>query len=261
VDLDVPGLLSLHPTRDLLVVARSMSAVNPPRRIALIRRSDMTLLDEIDVFFPRPHALVTTGGFAYVASLGVNQLASVSLDQGTVSLVDVAGPPHTLTQFALSPDRRWLAATGSTSNELLVFDLTDPATPSLARRVPQEPGPFEPGFTWDGRWVVVTNLEANTVSFVSTSTWTADHVVRHPAFRQPHGVGLGPDGRYVFVSNRYQAGGAHQHQGHQPTGNGNVVAICIPTRTVDAVMEIGHYAAGIGIPRPGNPPEPPARCR
>lgn len=132
VDLEVPGLIALHPTRDLMVVARSMSAVNPPRRIALIRRSDMKLLDEIDVFFPRPHAIVAAGDYAYVASLGVNQIASVQLDDGTVTLVDVDGPQHTLTQFAVSPDRRWLTATGSTSNQLLVYDLADPAKPQLA---------------------------------------------------------------------------------------------------------------------------------
>lgn len=261
VDLDVPGLIALHPTRDLLVVARSMSAVNPPRRVAIIRRSDMKLLDEIDVFFPRPHAIVAAGDYAYVASLGVNQLASVHLDDGTVKLVDVEGPPHTLTQFALSPDGRWLAATASTSAQLLVFDLTDPATPTLARTIAVEPGPFESAFTWDGRWVVVTNLDANAVTFISTGTWRAEQVVRHESFRQPHGVAMSPDGRFVYISNRYQAGGAHDHEGHQATGAGNVVAICLATRAVDAVLPAGHYAAGIGISHPAEPPSTPTRCR
>ena len=259
-ELEVPGLIALHPTRDLLVVARSMSAVNPPRRIALIRRSDMKLLDEIDIFFPRPHALVTAGNYAYVASLGVNQLASVNLDDGKVSLIDVDGPQHTLTQFALSPDRKWLTATGSTSNRLLVYSLADPAKPSLARTIDLEKGPFEAGFTWDGRWIVVTNLDANAVSFVSTLSWKAERVVRDSAFQQPHGVGLGPDGAYVYVSNRYQTGGAHDHEGHQPTGAGNVVAICIPTQSVAAVMPTGHYTAGIGIAAPGKAPKMPKRC-
>ena len=260
VDLEVPGLIALHPTRDLLIVARSMSAVNPPRRIALIRRSDMKLLDEIDIFFPRPHALVTQGDYAYVASLGVNQLASVNLDDGTVTLVDVDGPQHTLTQFALSPDHRWLTATGSTSNQLLLYDLSNPAKPVLARTIALEKGPFEAGFTWDGRWIVVTNLDANAVSFVSTSSWKPERVVRDSAFQQPHGVGLGPEGAFVYVSNRYQAGGAHDHQGQKPTGAGNVVAICIPTQSVTAVMPTGHYTAGIGIAAPAKAPKTPARC-
>jgi YVTN family beta-propeller protein len=261
VDLEVPGLIALHPTRDLLVVARSMSAVNPPRRIALIRRSDMKLLDEIDIFFPRPHAIVTAGNYAYVASLGVNQLASVNLDDGTVTLVDVEGPQHTLTQFALSPDGRWLTATGSTSNQLLLYSLDDPARPRLARTIETEKGPFEAGFTWDGKWIVVTNLDADAVSFVSTASWKPEHVVRDSAFRQPHGVGVGPDGAFVYVSNRYQSGGPHDHEGHKATGAGNVVAICIPTHSVAAVMPAGHYAAGIGIASPRKRPSSPATCR
>ena len=260
VDLEVPGLIALHPTRDLMVVARSMSAVNPPRRIALIRRSDMRLLDEIDIFFPRPHAIVAAGDYAYVASLGVNQLASVNLDDGTVTLVDVEGPQHTLTQFAVSPDRRWLSATGSTSNQLLLFDLAKPAKPRPARTIPLDRGPFESGFTWDGRWIVVTNLDANAVSFVSTTSWKAEHVVRDSSFQQPHGVALGPDGAYVYVSNRFQAGGAHDHEGHKATGAGNVVAICIPTHVVAAVMPTGHYSAGIGIAVPAERPGSPSKC-
>jgi DNA-binding beta-propeller fold protein YncE len=260
VELEVPGLIALHPTQDLMVVARSMSAVNPPRRIALIRRSDMKLLDEIDIFFPRPHAIVAAGDYAYVASLGVNQLASVRLDDGTVTLVDVEGPQHTLTQFSVSPDGRWLTATGSTSNRLLVYDLANPAKPRLARTIAMEKGPFEAGFTWDGRWIVVTNLDANAVSFVSTRSWKPEYVVRDSSFRQPHGVGLGPDGAYVYVSNRFQAGGAHDHEGHKATGAGNVVAICIPTHAVTAVMPTGHYSAGIGIAVPEGRPGTPARC-
>jgi YVTN family beta-propeller protein len=248
--LEVPGLMALHPSRDLLVVARSMSAVNPPRRLALVRRSDMAVLDEIDVFFPRPHAVATNGDYAYVASLGVNQLASVALDSGTVRLVDVEGPPHTLTQFAVSPDRRWLVVTASTSGRLLVFSLADPAVPALAREVTLEPGPFESAFTVDGRHLVVSNLDANAVTFLDTSSWTVEAVVSDSAFRQPHGVAIGPDALHVFVSNRFQAGGMHDHEGHQAMGAGNVVSICIPTHAVEAVMPVGHYAAGIAGPAP-----------
>ena len=253
--LEVPGLMALHPSKDLLVVARSMSAVNPPRRLALIRRSDMKVLDEVDVFFPRPHAIATNGDYAYVASLGVNQMASVALDSGTVQLVDVDGPQHTLTQFAISPDRRWLVATGSTSGRLLVFSLADPATPAFVREVALEAGPFESAYTADGRHLVVSNLDANAVTFLDTSTWTVEAVVKDSAFKQPHGVAFGPDGRQVYVSNRYQAGGMHDHEGHKATGGGNVVAICVPTHTVDAVMPVGNYAAGIS----GVPPTPDAR--
>ena len=46
-EMEVPGLIALHPSKDLMFVARSMSAVNPPPRMAVIRRSDMAVLDEV----------------------------------------------------------------------------------------------------------------------------------------------------------------------------------------------------------------------
>jgi len=262
-EMEVPGLLALHPTRDLLLVARSMSAVNPPHRVAIIRRSDMKVLDEVDIFFPRPHAIVVHPGgeYAYVASLGVNQLASIRLEDGLVTLVDVEGPLHTFTQFSLSPDGKSLVLTASQSNQLVVFDLGDPAKPVLARTIPMEKGPFESAFTWDGKGLVVSNLDANAVTFLDTRTWTPVAVVKDSAFAQPHGVVMSADGRYAFVSNRHQAGGAHDHEGQKATGAGIVAAICIPTRTVDALVNVGHYAAGMGLARPARLPVTPASCR
>lgn len=263
VDLEVPGLMALHPTRDLLVVARSMSAVNPPRRVALVRRSDMTLLEEYEVVFPRPHALVVDprGEYAFVGSLGENQLASIRLEDGETRLLPIDGPPLTLVQFAVSADARWLAAAAQTGNELLIFDIADPAAPRLAHRIPMHKGPFEPAFTYDGARLFVTNLDANTVSVVSTATWQVERVIEHPGFGQPHGVGLSPDGQWLFVSNRHQAGGAHDHEGHKALAKGTLAAICIATATVDTVLEVGNYAAGIGMPAPQTRPGPPQSCR
>ena len=263
VDTPVPGLLALHPSQDLLLFARSMSAVNPPMRIGLIRRSDMKLLDEYDSFFPRPHgiALHPSGAFAFVASLGVNQLASVRLEDGHLELVDVAGPAHTLTQLAVSPDGRWLTATGSTTGQLLVFDVSAPEKPVFARAIDVGGGPFEATFTYDGRLIFVTNLDANTVTILDAASGDRVGTLSGEGFSQPHGVGLSPDGRYVYVSNRHQAGGAHDHEGHKATGAGTLVAICIPTRAVEAIIPIGHYGAGIGVPAPPRPPATPAACK
>ena len=48
VPFETPGMLALHPRADLLYVGRSMTAVNPPRRIGVIRRSDMQLEEVTD---------------------------------------------------------------------------------------------------------------------------------------------------------------------------------------------------------------------
>ncbi len=262
-EMEVPGLLALHPTQDLLLVARSMSAVNPPHRVAIIRRSDMKVLDEVDIFFPRPHAIVVHPGgeYAYVASLGVNQLASIRLEDGLVNLVDVEGPLHTFTQFSVSPDGKWLVLTASQSNQLVVFDVGNPAKPVQAKSIPMEKGPFESAFTWDGKWLVVSNLDANAVTLLDAKTWQPVEVVKHAAFAQPHGVVISADGKYAFVSNRHQAGGAHDHEGQKATGGGVVAVICIPTHTVDTVLNVGHYAAGMGLAAPSKAPATPSACR
>ena len=263
VDLEVPGLMAIDPGSDLLLVARSMSAVNPPKRMAIIRRSDMKLMDEVDVFFPRPHALAIDprGHFAYVGSLGVNQIASVRLADNEVKLVDVDGPYHTLTQFSISPDGRWLLATGSTSNQLLVFDIAEEGNPKYSRSVAQVGGPFESAFTGDGRQVFVTNLDSNVVTVDDVATWKQAAVIRGPQFQQPHGIVLSPDGQDFWVSNRFQGGGMHDHEGHHPTGNGTAVSICIATRTVDGEVPVGHYAAGVSVARPAAAPPAPKPCR
>ena len=94
-EMEVPGLIALHPSKDLMFVARSMSAVNPPPRMAVIRRSDMTVLDEVDLLFPRPHGIVVhpKGRVVYVASLGTNQIASRRRRRGRGAPAGRAGEP------------------------------------------------------------------------------------------------------------------------------------------------------------------------
>jgi YVTN family beta-propeller protein len=260
-ELEVPGLMSLHPSQDLMFVGRSMSAVNPPPRMAIIRRSDMKLLDEVDLLFPRPHGIAAhpRGERVYVASLGTSQLASVGVADGDVQLVDVPGLAHGFVQLAVSPDGRWLALTAELTDELMIFDLSDPKTPKLSRSIRLPDGPFEPIFTGGGRWIFITCLRANRVAVVDTREWKIVDVLEHEAFAQPHGVALSPDGRYVFIGNRHQLGGVHQHQGGNPTGKGTVVAFCAATRTADRVLTVGNYAAGMGTPIPMGKAIPPPR--
>jgi len=261
-DLQVPGLMTLHPSQDLMFVGRSMSAVNPPPRIAVIRRSDMRLVDEIDLLFPRPHGVTThpAGERVFVASLGTNQLASVGVADGEVRLVDVPGSARGFVQTAISPDGRWLAVTAELTDELMIFDLVNPREPRLARTVPMPDGPFEPLFTGDGRWIYVTCLGANRVSVVDTRSWDVTEVLEHEAFAQPHGVAISPDGQRVFIGNRHQLGGTHDHHGGKSTGAGAVVAICAATHTPQAAVTVGNYAAGMGTPLPRTVP-PPRPCR
>ena len=113
-----------------------MAAVNPPQRIGVIQRSSMQI-EEVDVFFPRPHALAVDphGERFFTASLGQNTVAYAPLGVEEVDLYNIDGTTHTLVQFALSPDGDWMVAGGQLSGELLIFDLSNPQ-PTLVKSIP-----------------------------------------------------------------------------------------------------------------------------
>ncbi|MGH7699750.1 MAG: lactonase family protein [Gemmatimonadales bacterium] len=252
------GMLALDPTRDVLVVTRSMTAVNPRPRVGLIRRSDMSI-EEVEVLFPRPHAVAVgpAGAYAYVGSLAENRIASVALDAQTVGLTAVDGPPHAFVQFAVSPVAPILVATTELSGRLLAFDITDPAAPRLRASVEVGATPWDPVFTPDGRYVFFGNYRANTVTVVETAGWTVAKVIRGAGLAEPYGSAVSPDGRYVFIANRHvtaSAGGAHAtHSAHaagDPGRTATVVVIDTRSLEIARVFDVPGDATGLGIPAP-----------
>jgi len=262
VEMEVPGLVVAHPTRDLLIVGRSMSAVNPPSSVALIRRSDMTLLEEVEVVYPRPHALATRGDqWAYSASLAENRMAVIDVESGDVTLVDVPAPamhdsagmadhaghegmtPHTLVEFAIAPDGRTMVAGGQISGELMVFDLSEPSAPRIVHRIQLGGAPWHPAFTPDGRWVYVPLNRADQVAVVDAESWELVDRIEGRGLAEPHGAAPSPDGRLMFVSNN-NTRGAYASSGPVPSA-GTVVAIDTSTREIVEVIEVGPYATGL----------------
>jgi DNA-binding beta-propeller fold protein YncE len=265
-EMEVPGLAVAHPTQDLLLVGRSMTAVNPPSSVAFIRRSDMTLLDELEVIFPRPHALAVrpAGDRAYSASLADDRLAVIDPAEGGVALIDLpadslvplgridhegrdhgAHAPHTVVEFAIAPDGRTMVASGELSGVLLVFDLTDPDMPRVVRTVELGGSPWHPAFTPDGRWVWVPLHRDNAVAVIDAATWEVVARVEGRGLAQPHAIVIPPDGRFVFVSNN-NTGGEYVPAGADPK-SGTVVVIDAATRAIVEVLEVGPNATGMDL--------------
>jgi len=249
-EFEVPGMLALHPTEDILLVGRSMSAVNPPQRIGLIRRSDMEV-DEIDVFFPRPHAIAVApdGARIYTASLASNQIGSLSLETERLEITPLEGPTHTIVQFAVSPDGRTMVGTAQLTGRLFVFDLTDPDHPQIRAEVPVEAQPWHPVFTPDGRWVYFANKTANRITIVDMRSNQVSKVLEGPGISAPHGSAVSPDGRWVFISSNgapmSMEAGAPPMEGGAPRGS--VVVIDTETQTIVEVIETGANTTGIAV--------------
>ena len=255
---ETPGMMALHPTADLLFVGRSMTAVNPPPRIGVLRRSDMKI-EEVGVLFPRPHAMAVTpnGAHAYTASLAVNQIAAVDVQSERVELTQVTGAPHALMQFAISPDGKLLAVSGELSARVLLFDATQPLKPKLIAEIPVEHQPFDPAFTPDGRTIVLGNKAANAVTLIDVASRKVSAVVKGAGIAQPHGVVISPDSRFAYITNNNLKGtgehamhnmvGGSQGTPAQPAGPGTVVVIDLAAKKIAKVIEVGHNASGIAI--------------
>jgi DNA-binding beta-propeller fold protein YncE len=253
-EMETPGMLAYAASRDLLLASRSMSAVNPPSRVSLIRGGSMDG-EQIDVLFPRPHPMVASadGRWAYTGSLGVNQLAAIDLETDEVTLTSIDGPPHALVQFALSPDGRTLVASTELTGLLLVFDLADPANPELTRSIEVGPMAFDPMFAPDGRSVWVPVKGADEVVVLDAGSWAITERIDGQGLAQPHGLLFSADGRWAFVSNNNKADHMADpaHAGHAggdgASGNGNVTVIDAASYEVVKVIELGENVTGMGI--------------
>ena len=253
-EMEVPGMMSLAPGGEALLVSRSMSAVNPPPRIAVVRRTTMQG-DELDVLFPRPHPIaVAPNGFGYTGSLGVNQIASVSLADDRVEVIPITGPPHSFVQFAVSPDGRTLVGSTDVSGRLMVFDLAVPEKPRQVAAVDVGKMAFDPVFTRDGRQVWVPVKSTGEVVVVETAGWTVVDRIRDPSFQQPHQIVFSADGSTAFVTNNNKADHMADpaHAGHaMPAAPGAdagaaLSVIDVRTRRVVKAIPLGKNLTGMG---------------
>ena len=244
-EFEVPGLLSLHPTRDLLLVGRSMSAVNPPKRIGMINRSDMSV-QQVDTFFPRPHALTAdaTGAYGYSASLAANQLLSVNLETQETDLTNLGGVTQTLVQFAPTPDGSTLIAGGQMTGQLLLFDVSQPPSVTVRDTVQVGAQPWHPVISADSRTAYVPNKASNSISVVDLQSGTVTATIEGEGLAQPHGAALSPDGRSLYVSNNNRKG-TYTPSGDNPNA-GTVTVIDTEMNEIVKVIEVGTYPTGVG---------------
>jgi len=253
---EVPGLMALHGPSTRLYAGRSMSAVDPPQSVGVIDRASMTVEDEIDTFFPRPHpiAVRADGRYAFVASLATNQLMGMDAESGETTLTRLGGDTQTLVQFAVTPDGSTLIAGGQRTGQLLLFDATQAPSLTVTDTLQVGQQPWHPVVSADGTTAYVPNKMSHTVSVVDLTNPAVTATIEGEGLAQPHGAALSPDGRYLFVSNNNRKGT------YTPTGDnpdaGTVTVIDTQTNEITKVIEVGTYPTGVGTfggPRAATP--------
>ena len=100
------------------------------------------------------------------------------------------------TFVSVSPDDKRLYVACNHGNTLQVLDA---ATLELVKEIPVGTGAYNVEPSADGRWVIVTNKKARSVSLVDAQTLV--ELARIPTSKPlPHGVAYSPDGRWAFIS-------------------------------------------------------------
>jgi len=234
-----------------LVATRSMSAVNPPKRIAIVDRKAMTG-EEVEVLFPRPHPMTaTTAGYAYTGSLGVNQIASIALTDHKVNVINVAGPTHSLVQFTTTHDGKTLVASADVSGSVLVFDLSKPASPALVKTIEVGKMAFDPVYTPDEKFVWVPVKSSNELVILDAHSWAEVGRVKDASLKQPQQIVFSADGATAFVTNNNKmdhmadpSAAAHTMPGMDDTAS--LVVVNTKTRKVEKAIPLGKNLTGMG---------------
>jgi YVTN family beta-propeller protein len=242
-DFEVPGLLSLDPKKDVLYAGRSMSAVNPPKSLGMIDRSNMEVTGRVNTFFPRPHALATrpNGDYVFIASLATNQMMGINTETRETKLTRLGGSTQTPVQFAATKDGSRLIAGGQKTGQLLVFDATNAPSLSVIDTLKVGEQPWHPVISRQSGRAYVPNKMSHSVSVVDVNNAAVEATIRGDGLAQPHGTVLSADGKYLFVSNNNREGT------YEPSGdNGTVTVINTETKEIEKIIEVGKYPTGIG---------------
>jgi YVTN family beta-propeller protein len=220
-----PTTIALTPDGALAFVANSDFHGDHPRVnvVTVVQTATMTPLTNLPAC-DMPHGVKVnhTGTLVYVSCMNSDEILEIdrqsfrvrrrhktgegmgghamSTMHGTApaSVPQAAGSGRDCapTFVSVSPDDKRLYVACNHGNTLQVLDA---ATLELVKEIPIGAGPYNVEPSVDGRWVLVTNKKAQSVSLVDAQTLS--ELARIPTSKPlPHGIACSPDGRWAFIS-------------------------------------------------------------
>jgi YVTN family beta-propeller protein len=249
-----PTTIALTPDGVLAFVANSDFHGDHPRTnvVTIVQTATMTPLTNLPAC-DMPHGVKANhaGTLVYVSCMNSDEILEIDRQNFRIrrrhktgaGMTAPAMPMHSVasgptprecmpTFVSVSPDDRRLYVACNHGNTLQVLDA---GSLELVREIPVGAGAYNVEPSAEGRWVIVTNKKAQSVSLVDAQSLT--EVAKIPTSKSlPHGVAYSPDGRWAFVS--------QESVGIDP---GAVDVIDLTTRARVATIPVPRQPTGITI--------------
>lgn len=237
-----PTTISVTPDGELAFVANSDFYGDHPRTnlVSVIYTPQMTPLTNVAAC-DMPHGVKVNhaGTFVYISCMNSDEVLEIDRQSLGITRRHKTGAAMGMggcmpTFVSLSADDQRLYVACNHGNSLQVIDA---ATLTLVKEIPTGAGAYNVEPSPDGKWVIVTNKKAQSVSVISADSLV--EVARVPTTKKiPHGVAFSPDGRYAFIS--------QESIGVDP---GAVDVIDLTTRTKVATAPVPLQPTGITLRR------------
>lgn len=250
-----PTTIALTPDGALAFVANSDFHGDHPRMnvVTIVQTATMTPLTNLPAC-DMPHGVKVNhaGTFVYVSCMNSDEILEVDRQSlrirrrhktGESMAIHSSGPaavpPHDCmpTFVSVSPDDRRLYVACNHGNTLQVLDA---GSLDLLKEIPVGAGAYNVEPSPDGRWIIVTNKKAQSISLVDAQTLT--ETAKIPTTKPlPHGVAYSPEGgdgggHWAFIS--------QESVGNDP---GAVDVIDLTTRARVASIPVPRQPTGITI--------------
>lgn len=216
-----PTTIALTPDGEFAFVANSdfygdRPHVNP---VSIVHTPTMTTITNLAACdMPHGAKVNHAGSVAYISCMHSDELLEIDISTLAISRRITLGTGHVMagmdhpattaasgstlthecsaTFVALSPDDARVYVACNYGNELQVWDA---ATRRLLATVPTGAGAYNVEPSPDGKWIIVTNKKARSISVIDAGSLT--EVKRIPTTKKiVHGVAFAPGGRYAYIS-------------------------------------------------------------